>query len=154
MLNVYCINIPSELQSRLVQYNDQFFDMEFYSKKAAVDQNIINLIKHIDGSKYAGNGFIRTVAGNGPDLTYLSTGCKTAINVYTFSNYIFSLEEIGDNAKEEIFKLKTGNIVIDTLPILDCGNIINEYRLIGLYKTPQIYESYSDLFNGIERWGL
>lgn len=89
--------------------------------------------------KYTKNGFMNTQDGSGVDITNLSTGCKTVINVYTFPNILFSVEEAGRNALEEALKLPWWSVVVSTLPILRGNNINNVYNIIGVWDNPRYF---------------
>lgn len=69
---------------------------------------------------------------------YLSTGCKTILNIIQHPDICFSLIECGRNAKEFVLQLKNGNAlwVPDQLEIEDdvqCDVICNDkhFELVG-----------------------
>lgn len=112
-LNVYYRkeDIPNNL--RYVLYNDGFF-----IKRGMVDINgtIKSIIKSIDdGELVSSKTFI---SQRHPDfgalfIDYLSTGCKTAINVYYSAEEGTCIDTIscGYNAIGEILRLPQGNIL-------------------------------------------
>ena len=110
-LNIYVDteDIPKSL--KVIRFNDNQFDYDLDSMK--IDKNIEKLMYIIDGSRYIpdGNGSMRTRYGDLLKLSYLSTGCKTAINIYNHPNEIVDCIECGDNAINEILSLNRGNII-------------------------------------------
>lgn len=146
MINIY-LNCGKEVIHR----NDAYFDRNFFLKHA-VDDTIKNIIYKIDMCKYTKNGFMNTQDGSGLAITNLSTGCKTVINVYTFPNILFSVEEAGRNALEEALKLPWGSVVMSTLPILRGNNINNVYNIIGVWDNPRVFNNYDDMFRAVDNY--
>ena len=112
-------------------YNDIFFDLNLGD--IVVDENIKKIMFEIDGARYAGNNHFYSKYGDVIlSLDSLSTGCKTAINVYTFSNKIFYVGECGDNALAIICMLGKGNIYtnkfFNTLPFNNSMRVICSSR--------------------------
>ena len=117
MLKVYLPPYDGEICTE----NDAFFDCYCWQLK---DTNEVHdVIKAIDKKRcFAG----RLVAGVDEEpieldgekvllalpVTFLSTGCKTVLNVIMFPETIFSVAECGENALREILKLKEGNIYL------------------------------------------
>lgn len=106
MLNVYIGNKPKEL----IIFNDGWFNT-YADLIDFEDKTVQNIMKIIDGVNYAGDlmFFSKFKKNAQVSVSELSSGCKTAINVYSFQNKIFSLAECGNNALRTIFGLKNGN---------------------------------------------
>ncbi len=109
MLTIYL----GEKPSNYVKANDGWFmqhlkDIDFTNKV------ISEILYTIDNAKYIGNYMIETrFKHNCATLVEnLSTGCKTAINVYIFKNKVFESAECGKNALESIFNTGEGGIYI------------------------------------------
>ena len=105
--------------------NDKFFDRNVLDYK--IDDVVKQLIKTIDNTEYRDNGYI--AAKFSPEMcvsiTELSTGCKTAINVYLHPNIIFNAVECGANALAAICKFTRGKIYLPTyIPCADFENTI------------------------------
>lgn len=107
MLQLYLGPIEKK-NKKYCEYNDAWFDK--YTDNIQFDENICKIIKVIDGVDYIGNKrvkskFIKDIAIS---VKELSSGCKTVLNVVSFSEYIFSVAECGDNALHVLFNLKRG----------------------------------------------
>lgn len=107
MLELY-IN-RDDIKEKILDFNDDFFDIN--KGKLSVDKIIANLAYKIDGAKFVSNTEIKTRFGKILDTSYLSTGCKTAINVYLHPEMIINTVECGNNAMQEILKLENGKIL-------------------------------------------
>ncbi|MDO5408643.1 MAG: hypothetical protein Q4F28_15145 [Eubacteriales bacterium] len=119
MIEVYLYKPNGEV---LIEWNDSFFNVSSYE---AVSQStgeerskLANIIRNIDGSELLDGSDIRTGFGHLTDISNLSTGCKTAINVYLNPDKLISCDEAGNNAFEEILNIGTGRIQIRELPVL------------------------------------
>lgn len=106
MLNIFLGKKPEGL----IDFNDGWFDMNTDSIDFS-NKEIRKIIKNIDGVEYADDlrFFSKFKKNVQVDITELSTGCKTAINIYSFPDKIFNLAECGNNALEIIFNFKKGN---------------------------------------------
>lgn len=94
---------------KIIDFNDDLFDIKFRDMK--VDDTIRSLAWNIDHAKILDGGRILNKYGRVFDMSYLSTGCKTAINAYRYTDYVVNTIECGDNALQEIFKLKNCKIL-------------------------------------------
>lgn len=108
MLEVYLYTTGENL----IRFNDAFFDANLL--KINFDSDLVqSLISIIDGGRYIGGfSFVSRISKTSVSVTELSTGCKTAINVFTFPDMIVDIVECGINAVEEIFKLDKGRVFI------------------------------------------
>lgn len=101
-------------------FNDAWFDLNWYTY---TDEAVFKeIIRAIDGVEYLGNGQIVMKFGPKPvqkqgittvptvGVQKLSTGCKTALNVYFCPDKIFTIAECGANAVELILAGSQGNI--------------------------------------------
>lgn len=107
----------------IVDYNDDLFELQYDSVR--IDDNIAKLIFRIDKSKYLGEGKIETRFGEIIGINYLSTGCKTAINVYNNPDTVINCIEAGTNALEEIIKMKNGKVLMEIAPAFNVNYDIN-----------------------------
>lgn len=94
---------------KIIDFNDDIFDINFGNMK--VDDTIRSLAWNIDHAKILDGGRILNKYGRVFDMSYLSTGCKTAINAYRYTDCVVNTIECGDNALQEIFKLKNCKIL-------------------------------------------
>lgn len=94
---------------KIIDFNDDLFDIKFRDMK--VDDTIRSLAWNIDRAKILDGGRILNKYGRVFDMSYLSTGCNTAINAYRYTDYVVNTIECGDNALQEIFKLKNCKIL-------------------------------------------
>jgi hypothetical protein len=108
MLRIY---LQTE-DTSIIKFNDNWFDN--YINNINFDDVVSNIIKSIDNVEYIGNYKVKSKFNNGASISVseLSTGCKTAINVYTFYDKMFTVSECGDNALQTIFMLERGNIYL------------------------------------------
>ena len=108
-------------------FNDAFF--MFNINNIVFDDIVKYLMKVIDGVEYAGNNcFYSKYGGVALHVSELSTGCKTAINVYSCPDKIFDIGECGNNALAAICNLKRGNIYTDEFVNTDTFN--NTVRVV------------------------
>ena len=110
MLNIYFRekDVPEWMQ--LIKTNDAYFNAN--TVLTGTDDEA-RILMNVDNAVYnTPESFI----GRDKDIgalyrEYLSTGCKTALNILTHKNKCFSVVECGQNAKEEILLLKEGNVL-------------------------------------------
>ena len=114
MLNIY-LDKNNKRNKNVQYYNDAFFNL--YASKIDFNKSIIFIIKQIDGVEYAGNNrvFSKFQSGTQIRVEELSTGCKTAINTYSFPGKIFYAGECGENALQVICNFNKGNILVTAL---------------------------------------
>lgn len=107
MLNMYLSSTGKE-----VMYNDAFFDLALDNIKFDTHAQVI--MKEIDGVKYSGGNrfYSKFNKETQVSVTELSTGCKTALNIYLFPNRIFYVGECGSNALDIILGMKNGSIFV------------------------------------------
>lgn len=110
--------------------NDWEFDEWLSSPDFFIDEKIKALVRDIDGTECSDDGLIKNRSGRDISLDNLSTGCKTAINIYCNPNVVFDTIECGNNAKIEILKLPHGNAVMLYEPYVDDDMEVN-IRLIS-----------------------
>lgn len=113
MLNLYfkLSDIPKDL--RYVKFNDAWFNRNIHGIKFG-SKDIEKLLLSVDKVKYIGNNRVlsKFEPNTGISVRELSTGCKTSINVISFTDCIFDGTECGDNALYEIFKSTKGNLLV------------------------------------------
>ena len=133
MLKIYI-----KYANNVMKYNDEYFDNIFHTIK--LNNNHAKIINLIDKSKLdiKNRVIIPKYNKNIPvDLTELSTGCKTALNVYSFPNIAFYANVCGKNALNVILKLKSGAIFIDDYIVFD--SFSNEIEVYYLNKSKVIH---------------
>lgn len=102
---IIIINVYTTLQDKndlFVLNNDAYFNIITSTFKFDVTDQ--KLIRTIDDAVLINNLKIQSNYGIG-NITDLSTGCKTVLNIKKNPNKIFCVDESGPNALTEIFKL-------------------------------------------------
>ena len=101
-------------QEGIVNANDSYFNKYTFQKLDY--EQAKNIIKSIDGVDLHDNFKVRSQFTDGEiDLSKLSTGCKTALNVVTYPQEIFTAIECGLNALNVIYKNNIGKIYMKEL---------------------------------------
>ena len=110
-------DIPKDME--YIECNDHFFEFNVSIDDLDNLQGVKEVIYKIDQSVYIGNGkviskFSKNIQGyvETQNISVLSTGCKTLLNVLLFPENVFNTIECGYNAVEEILKLDNGNIYL------------------------------------------
>lgn len=99
-------DIPQSV--RLVELNDIYFNRHTSQK---LDVQAAKIIQEIDGAVlYEKYKIISKFQKETLNIDRLSTGCKTALNIYYNPNMAFSIKECGDNAVEVIYAFPQGNV--------------------------------------------
>ena len=144
MLTVYTEEslITNDLQ--LMCFNDNYFRLNFINRKHPYDETILNLIRTIDGAQQVeGKNKDKFYSKFGGEIAVdaLSTGCKTAINIYItyclrhdIRNICFSTLECGNNALLEIVKFPNG-IVYMPIWAFDTDNFKTDCPVVTLDGT-------------------
>lgn len=116
--------IPKDVE--LVEWNDLFFNQNIIER---LDMRAEDIISKIDGAVLREDyRIISGINGELLNIDKLSTGCKTALNIYYFPEKVFSLKECGDNALDEIYAYQT-------------GQVYSEYPVITLFmESVQIHD--------------
>lgn len=137
------MNVPFE------NLNDRFFDRNVLNYN--IDNTVKRLMKTIDNTEYRDGGYI--VAKFSPkmcvSITKLSTGCKTAINVYMHPEVIFNAVECGSKALAEVCKLSEGKIYLPTY--IPCAKFKNDITVISP-KGKRVINNADDLEEGLSRY--
>lgn len=107
---------------KLEERNDAFFNLHIGTTK--ISDTIKSLILNIDHSTYSSGSDIRTKYGRLVDIRKISTGYKTAINIYSNPDKLFNCVEAGDNALRCILMFNRGNAYMPLLP-----SIINNFSV-------------------------
>lgn len=108
MLNIYKNKHDIPENSQLIMINDIFFNKHTVHQ---MDSKAAAIIRKIDGAVQKGH--YQILSGLNSELLNidkLSSGCKTALNIYYNPDKVFSLKECGDNALDVIYTLNTGNV--------------------------------------------
>lgn len=109
-------DIPKDME--LIELNDLFFNQNIIERFDMTAQDIIG---KIDGAVLREDYRITSgINGELLNIDKLSTGCKTALNIYYFPEKVFSLKECGDNALSEIY-------------LYQSGQVYSEYPIITLF---------------------
>lgn len=126
---------------KLEERNDAFFNLHIGTTK--ISDTIKSLILNIDHTTYSSGSDIRTKYGRLVDIRKISTGCKTAINIYSNPDKLFNCVEAGDNALRGILMFNRGNAYMPLLP-----SIINNFSVdvllhyMGKRYTVQMHYKY------------
>lgn len=105
-------DIPFEL----IEFNDLFFNT--VTSPNMKMEPAKKIIAGIDGTELVGRFQIKSkFNGEFLNVDRLSTGCKTALNVYFNPKKVFSIKECGDNALEMIYGFETG-MVYSEYPVI------------------------------------
>lgn len=97
--------------------NDLFFnEFRFTSNFNYKDPTVSKLIREIDGGVLIDSHNFLAKNGDLISLSYLSTGCKTALSIYFNPDKWFDAVECGNNALVEILKLNHGKVVMYRKP--------------------------------------
>jgi len=108
MITVYKdkADIPKSVE--LIELNDLFFNQNIIDR---LDMRAEGIIKGIDNATLRADYRITSgINGELLNIDKLSTGCKTALNIFYFPEKVFSLKECGDNALDEIYSYQTGKV--------------------------------------------
>lgn len=100
------------------RFNDVYFDKHI-TQINFENATIKKIIQNIDKVKYIGNYRVLSKFEKDTAISVreLSTGCKTALNIASFTDKIFSVAECGDNALQVIFNYKHGKIFMPMFSI-------------------------------------
>lgn len=97
---------------QLIELNDYYFNTVTSTQLDVISAK--NIIMEIDGTEIIGRYQIKSkFNGEVLNIDKLSTGCKTALNIYFNPGKVFSIKECGDNALETIYGLKCGMVFCD-----------------------------------------
>lgn len=112
MLEVYLKDIKHQ------RFNDVYFNKHMTHIDFDND-DIKKIIQAIDNVKYIGNYRVLSKFEKDTAISVreISTGCKTALNIASFPNEVFSVAECGDNALQVIFNYKRGKILMPMFSI-------------------------------------
>lgn len=108
MITIYKNKADIPMGMELVELNDLFFNQNIIER---LDMSAENIIRRIDGAKFRED--YRITSGINDELLNidkLSTGCKTALNIYYFPEKVFSIKECGDNVLDEIYAYQFGQV--------------------------------------------
>ena len=105
-----------------VQLNDIWFQNHVRDIRFGKTEQ--KIVETIDKVKYAGNRKFKSkfMKGTLVDSSELSTGCKTALNIFTFPDKIFNLAECGENALQVIMNMKHGKAYMNYAFLTDGFN--------------------------------
>jgi hypothetical protein len=109
-LNIYnnLNDLPAGM--KYIKCNDAFFDSEGI---ICDDMFSMEILRDIDGAEYVDNYTFKSRYDNfgNLDKIHLSTGAKTALNIYHNPNICFDVCECGNNVLCKILKISDGNIL-------------------------------------------
>lgn len=118
MITVYRDKTDIPSSTELVEFNDLFFNQNIMER---LDLTAQEIIKNVDGAALRDDYRIQSgINGDLLNLDKLSTGCKTALNIYYFPEKVFSLKECGDNALDLVYSFAS-------------GQVFSEYPIISLF---------------------
>lgn len=120
MLQVYASKLSIKPDDKFILSSDLFFELLLTQRKLRVDQQVAAIMKSIDGATPVNSkaGPYTFISRDNVylDFRYLSTGCKTVINVYSCPKTLFYAIECGNNAHLELLKLPRGKVIIPNAP--------------------------------------
>ena len=119
MLTIYGNSEDTPKDMWLELNNDSWFINQFVLSEARIDDKVMELMLKIDNATVTHPYIMNTPFGEGISMQYLSTGCKTAINIHTFTKKCFSAIECGSNAIIEILRLDRGNTILPFIPVIE-----------------------------------
>ncbi len=129
--------VPKDME--LIELNDVFFNK---STVNMLGEEAIDIIYSIDHSKMIDKFTIESrFDGSRLNIDKLSTGCKTALNIFYNQDKVFDIRECGDNAIDEIYSFKKGNIYCD-YPLISFN--IKEVEAINT-KNKLVLDDYESL---------
>ncbi|SFL48805.1 protein of unknown function [Lachnospiraceae bacterium KH1T2] len=110
MITVYKKSkLPKDVE--LIRLNDSYFN-KFTA--ALLNDNAKPIIKQIDRSELLNKySFASRFDGTGLNIDKLSTGCKTALNIFYNADKVFDISECGENALELIYSFEKGKVYCD-----------------------------------------
>lgn len=117
MLTIY--RYKDLIDTELKTENDAWFDAIFLEDYYFTDATVRSLMLSIDKAVPYGTRNMTTPYGLCASMSFLSTGCKTAINIYAFPDYCFDALGCGNNARVEMLKLQRGRVYMSELPCSD-----------------------------------
>lgn len=150
MLNIYLKTEPDHLS--VCYYNDFWFDRKFNEGNIKISQQHIDIIRKIDNVQYderAGRIKSKFIPDCYIDITELSSGCKTALNVFSFPEHCFYIGECGKNALQEIFNFSKGNIYVKNFvvpPMIQRQVKIDDNTIID--NSEDLLEVFRNAFEG------
>jgi hypothetical protein len=129
-LNVYrkIEDIPHNM--KYIKCNDMYFDSGSIIGDSEFEKNVI---RTIDGAEYINKNIFKSrfeEYGN-LDKLHLSTGSKTALNIYQNPNICFDVCECGNNVLSLIVKLNVGNILWENPILIYDGDEICDIAMEG-----------------------
>lgn len=125
MLTIYLGKTPE----KVIRSNDGWFS-EYLGQVDFTDPIVKQTMLDIDRANYINHNYMTTKFSKvgAVRVDELSTGCKTIINIHTFPDKIFTIDECGNNAIKKILSLSNGNVTL-TFPRY-ISSIINPIKLI------------------------
>lgn len=137
MITIYKDKKDIPQNKEYVELNDVFFNK---NTVLVLDDKAKRIVEQIDGAELDGKFKIKSkFSGVTLDIDCLSSGCKTVLNVYYFTEKVFCLKECGDNALEVLYALDKGLVYSDYAVIsfdMDAVQVCNgsETKTISDYE--------------------
>ncbi len=139
MITIYKRKEDIPESRKLIEMNDVYFNRV---TSQILDKRASDIVKIIDGAvlhdKYK---IVSKFQKELINIDKLSTGCKTALNIYYFPKEIFSVQECGDNALDLIYMFPEGQI-FSPYPVISME--MERVKTVERQKT-QIFDSYEQL---------
>lgn len=137
-------------KENVININDVYFNKYTFGKLDYATSK--SIIKEIDGVELTQDFKIISKFTNGVlDLTKLSTGCKTVLNILYNQDKVFNMSECGMNAVSLIYNLSVGNVYVDTLvtPLtrdIDCDvEVISDRGCCNFKTISELRKWYSEV---------
>ena len=110
MERVSMMNLYLTEPEMIVNANDSFFNKYTFGNLDYTQAK--NIVREIDKVELTEDFKIKSHFTSGElDLSKLSTGCKTVLNVVTYPNKVFNVIECGLNALNVMYKISIGNFL-------------------------------------------
>lgn len=130
-------DIPEDME--LVVFNDSFFNR---TTSRMVNEDAAAVIAAIDKANLKDKfRIVSRFENEVVNIDRLSTGCKTALNVFYFPDKVFSLKECGDNALDVIYGFHRGCVFCE-YPVI---SFEMEQVLAEEPEKSRIMDSYEEL---------
>lgn len=90
--------------------NDVFFGFNTYDIVLS-DKELQDILERVEGVTYIGDGkVISKFTDTAIDMSMISTGVKSLLNIVAHQDKVFGVSECGGNVVDELFRLNCGNV--------------------------------------------
>ncbi len=138
-------------KNKIIKFNDIWF--QDHIKEIKYGEPEREIVKCIDNVVYEKDRKFKSkfMADTLFDASELSAGCKTALNIHTFTDKIFNIAGCGNNALQLIMNMKQGNAYIDNSFMTESFNneiiVYIEGKEFYITTDDELYELMEGFFN-------